>query len=112
MRCRRTTRSGSAPGYADDRDRDRRTAARPALPVRSPKPQDAPAPSSAPRKQARGPDEHHDNEECEGEHVAPFEVGEQAAERDDLGEHEGCDEAADEIAEAAKHADQESDRPE
>ena len=61
---------------------------------------------------ARGPDEHHDDEEGEGQHVAPFEIGEQPAQRNDLREHERRDEAADEIAEPAEHADQEGDRPE
>src|SRR5262245_64583491 len=104
------TRSGSAPGGADDRDRDKGKAARSARRDRWPRRQYGN--SRAPRKQARGPDEHHDDEEGEGEHVAPFEVGEQAAERDDLGEYEGGDEAADEIAQAAEHADQEGDRAE
>src|SRR3954466_13342783 len=98
MTYRRTTRSGSAPGCANDRDRDRRKAARPAPPVPPPKLQAVLAPSSAPREQARGPDEHHDDEEGEGKHMAPFEIGERAAERDDLGEPERRDEAADEIA--------------
>src|ERR1043165_6122187 len=102
MTYRRTTRSGSAPGCADDRGRDRQRAARPALPVRLP--MQCYANSRAPREQARGPDEHHDDEEGEGEHVAPFEVGEQAAQRDDLGEHERRNEATDKVAEAAEHA--------
>ena len=63
-------------------------------------------------KQAGRPDEHHDDEEGESQHVAPFEIGKQAAERDDLGEHECRHEAADEVAEPAQHADQERDRPE
>src|SRR3954469_15674478 len=105
MTYRRTTRSGSAPGCADDRDRDTRTAARSAPPALRPSRHDAD--SRAPREQARGPDEHHDDEESERQHIAPFEVGEQAAQRDDLGEHEGGNEAADEIAEPAEHADQE-----
>jgi len=48
--------------------------------------------SSAPRQQAGRPDEHHDDEEGEGEHIAPFKVGEQTAQRDDLGEDESRDE--------------------
>src|SRR5215203_7419486 len=98
MPYKRTTRSGSAPGCAGDRARDRRRAARPALRVR--RPRRWCGDSRAPRKKARGPDEHHDDKEGERQHVTPFEVGEQAAQRNDLGEYEGRDEAADEIAEA------------
>ncbi len=34
--------------------------------------------SRAPRQQPGGPDEHHDDEEGEGQHVTPFEIGKQA----------------------------------
>src|SRR6186713_202949 len=104
MRYRRTTRSGSARECAGDRARDRRTAARPVLRVQ--RTRRWCGDSRAPRKKARGPDEHHDDEEGERQHVTPFEVGEKAAQRNDFGEHEGCDEAADEIAEPAEYANQ------
>src|SRR5450432_3368859 len=111
---RQTTRSGSGSGCAGDRVRDRRTAARsaPRRQSRAMTETLTGAGSRAPRQQPRGPDEHHDDEEGEGQHVAPFEIGKQPAERDDLGEHECRDEAADEIAEPAQHANQEGDRPE
>src|ERR1700692_3225131 len=109
-RYRRTTRSGSGSGYACDRDRDRRTAARSALRPRTMA--NAGLDSRAPRQQPGGPDEHHDDEEGEGQHVTPFEIGEQSAERDNLAEHKRRHEAVDEIAESAEHADQEGDRPE
>src|SRR5262244_3579799 len=62
--------------------------------------------------ESRGAQKHHGDEEGKGEHVAPFEVEVEAADRDDLGEDECRDEAAPEVAEAAQHADQERDGPE
>src|SRR5205807_3838238 len=102
-RYRRTTRSGSGSGYACDRGRGRRTAARSAPHLQAKA--SAGSSSRTPRQQPGGPDEHHDDEEGEGQHVAPFEIGEQPAERDDLGEHERRHKTADEIAEPAEHTD-------
>src|SRR3546814_13888556 len=50
------------------------------------------------------------DEEHEGEHVAPLDLRVESAERDELGEDEGGDEAADHVAEPAQHADHEGDR--
>src|SRR5688572_32877054 len=57
-----------------------------------------PCGSAAPRQQALGLPEHHHDEENEGDHVAPLEVEEEAAYRDELREQEGGNEAADEVA--------------
>src|SRR5438045_5468811 len=108
MRYRRTTRSGSGSQGADDRVRDKQTAARSVL--RRQSRDRADVSSRAPRQQPGGPDEHHDDEESEGQHVAPLEIREQPAERDDLGEHESRDKAANEITKAAQTANQEGDR--
>src|SRR5919106_1618744 len=51
--------------------------------------------------------EHDANEEQEREHVAPLDVQEEAAHRDELREDERGDEAADYVAEATEHAHQE-----
>src|SRR5882762_1896230 len=58
------------------------------------------------------PPEHHPDEEGEREHVAPLEVEEEPAHRDELREHESRDEAARHAAQAAHHADEKGDRPE
>src|SRR6266446_9402351 len=104
------TRSGSGSGYVDGRDPDRRTARR-SVPRRQSRAL-ADVDSRAPRQQPSGPDEHHDDEEGERQHVPPLQVGEQPAERDDLGEYKRRHEAADEITEPAEHANQKCDRPE
>src|SRR5579872_2679956 len=104
------TRSGSAPGCAGDKDRDGRRAAQ--SPLQAPRSTWLDAPSSPLCQQTRRADEHHHDEKSEGEHIAPFEIGEQSAERDDFGEYERSDEAADEISQAAKDANQERDRSE
>src|SRR5205823_5614846 len=110
MRYRRTTRSGSGSRGADDRARDKQTAAR-SVPRRQSRDR-AGVSSRAPRQQPGGPDEHHDDEEGERQNVAPLEIRKQPAERDDLGEHESRDKAANEIAKPAQHANQEGDRSE
>src|SRR5690349_14746921 len=102
MRYRRTTRSGSGSRGAGDRVRDKRMAARSA-PLRQSRDR-AGESSRAPRQQPGGPDEHHHDEEGEGQHVAPLEIREQPAERDDLSEHESRDEASNEIAKSTQHA--------
>src|SRR4030095_13540021 len=61
---------------------------------------------------ALGTPEHDRDEETEREHVAPLDVKEDPADRDELREDECGDQAADEVAEAAEHADQERDRAE
>src|SRR5688572_19439619 len=68
-------------------------------------------PSFSPQDALRAP-EHDPDEEQESEHIAPLDVQEEAAHRDELREDEGGDEAADQVAEAAQHAHQERDRPE
>src|SRR3954451_12632974 len=110
MRYRRTTRSGSGSRGADDRVRDKQTAAR-SVPRRQSRDR-TDVSSRAPRQQPGGPDEHHDDEERERQHIAPFEIREQSAEREDLGKHESRDEAANEIAEPPEYADQKRDRSE
>src|SRR6266481_2669313 len=110
MTYKQTPRSGSGSGYADGTDRDRRTAAQ-SVPRRESRAL-ADVDSRAPRQQPGGLDEHHDDEEGERQHVAPLQIGEQSAERDDLGEYKCRHEAADEITEPAEHANQEGDRPE
>src|SRR5579863_8015613 len=58
------------------------------------------------------PPEHDRNEENEREHVAPLELEEEAAHRDELREQERGDEAADHVAQAPEHANEEGDRSE
>src|SRR5690242_19407700 len=63
-------------------------------------------------QQALRPPEHDRDEEDERNHIAPLEVEEEPAHRDELREEERGDEAAHHVAQAAEHADEEGDRPE
>src|SRR6185312_16661638 len=58
------------------------------------------------------PDEHHRDEEGEGDDVAPLDGEEEAAHRDELREDERGDQAANHAAQAAEHADEKDDRAE
>src|SRR5262247_3295405 len=61
---------------------------------------------------AARPDEHHDDEDDEGDDVAHLGRDDHAADGDDLAHDEGGDEGPDHVPEAAEHADHEGQRPE
>ena len=72
----------------------------------------APSHAYLPPEDALRAPEHHRDEEEERDHVAPFDGEEEAAHRDELREDEGGDEAAEHVAQAPQHADEEGDRAE
>src|SRR5688500_16762689 len=68
--------------------------------------------SSFGAEDALGTPEHHRDKEREGDDVAPLDVEEEPADRDELGKDERGDQAAQHVAQAAQHADEEHDRSE
>src|SRR6516164_6259909 len=105
MRCRRTTRSGSAPECGAGRPRDRQKAAPTAPPPLSTK-----GSGSRPAcQEALRTGKHQHDKDSKSEDIAPLEVEVEAGYRDDFGKQKRRDKAADHIAEAAEHADQKGD---
>src|SRR5262245_44419949 len=68
--------------------------------------------SVSPDQDAAGADEHHHDEQGEGDHVAHLGRPRHAADGDDLAHDEGGHEGAHHVPEAAEHADHEGQGPE